>query len=80
MTSPVRCVVDTSVCIKHFIADPLTPKANQLFDCLIEPGTEIFVPDLLYIESANTFWKYVRAKLYTAAEVQADLVTLKALP
>jgi predicted nucleic acid-binding protein len=25
-------------------------------------------------------WKYDRAKLYTAAEVQADLATLKALP
>lgn len=80
MTNPLRCVVDTSVGIKHFIADPLTPKVNQLFDRLAYSQTEIFVPDLFYIESANTFWKYVRARLYTAAEVQADLTTLKALP
>ena len=80
MTTPLRCVVDTSVCIKQFIADPLTPKVNQLFDHFANPQTEIFVPDLFYIECANTFWKYVRARMYTAAEVQTDLVTLKAFP
>jgi predicted nucleic acid-binding protein len=80
MTTPLRCVVDTSVGIKHFISDPLSPKVNLLFDHLGYPQTEIFVPDLFYIESANTFCKYVRARLYTAAEVRADLATLKALP
>lgn len=54
MTTSLRCVVDTSVCIKQFIADPLTPKVNQLFDHLDNPQAEIFVPDLLYIECANT--------------------------
>ncbi|MBW4454094.1 MAG: type II toxin-antitoxin system VapC family toxin [Nostoc indistinguendum CM1-VF10] len=80
MSNPLRCVVDTSVCIKYFIADPLTAKVNQLFSHLANPQTEIFVPDLFYIECANTFWKYVRAKMYTAAEVQTDLATLKAFP
>ncbi|WP_152590003.1 type II toxin-antitoxin system VapC family toxin [Nostoc sphaeroides] len=80
MSNPLRCVVDTSVCIKYFIADPLTAKVNQLFGHLVNPQTEIFVPDLFYIECANTFWKYVRARMYTAAEVQTDLATLKAFP
>ena len=80
MTDVLRCVMDTSVCIKEFISDPLTPKVNQLFDHLSYPQTEIFVPDLFYIKVANTFWKYVRAKLYTEDEVQADIATLKALP
>ncbi|MEH2364625.1 type II toxin-antitoxin system VapC family toxin [Nostoc sp.] len=80
MSNPLRCVVDTSVCIKYFIADPLTVKVNQLFGHLANPQTEIFVPDLFYIECANTFWKYVRARMYTAAEVQTDLATLKAFP
>ncbi|MBN3875297.1 MULTISPECIES: type II toxin-antitoxin system VapC family toxin [unclassified Nostoc] len=80
MSNPLRCVVDTSVCIKYFIADPLTGKVNQLFGHLANPQTEIFVPDLFYIECANTFWKYVRARMYTAAEVQTDLATLKAFP
>ncbi|WP_292703270.1 MULTISPECIES: type II toxin-antitoxin system VapC family toxin [unclassified Nostoc] len=80
MSNPLRCVVNTSVCIKYFIADPLTAKVNQLFVHLANPQTEIFVPDLFYIECANTFWKYVRARMYTAAEVQTDLATLKAFP
>ena len=29
MTSFLRCVIDTNICIKQFIADPLTPKVNQ---------------------------------------------------
>ncbi|MDZ7961618.1 MAG: type II toxin-antitoxin system VapC family toxin [Aulosira sp. DedQUE10] len=80
MTNPLNSVVDTSVCIKYFIADPLTAKVNQLFGHLANPQTEIYVPDLFYIECANALWKYVRARMYTAAEVQADLATLKAFP
>ncbi|MBD2164258.1 type II toxin-antitoxin system VapC family toxin [Calothrix membranacea FACHB-236] len=80
MTNSLRCVVDTSVCIKYFIADPLTAKVNQLFSHLANPQAEIYVPDLFYIECANVFWKYVRARMYTAAEIQADLATLKAFP
>ncbi|MDZ8222884.1 MULTISPECIES: type II toxin-antitoxin system VapC family toxin [unclassified Nostoc] len=80
MSIPLKCVVDTSVCIKYFISDPLTPKVNQLFDHLANPQTEMFVPDLFYIECANALWKYVRARMYTGAEVQADLATLKAFP
>jgi predicted nucleic acid-binding protein len=68
------------VCVKQFISDPLTPKVHQLFDLLAYPGTEFFVPDLFYIETANILWKYVRARLYTIDEVLADLATLKALP
>lgn len=78
MTSPLRCVVDTSVCIKQFIPDPLSSKVVELFAHLVNPQTEIFVPDLFYIECANTLWKYVRAGRYSAAEVQVDLASLKA--
>jgi predicted nucleic acid-binding protein len=80
MTTPLRCVVDTSVCIKQFITDPLTPKVNQLFDHFVNPQTEIFVPDLFYIECGNILWKYVRAGLYAVADVPADLASLKAFP
>jgi predicted nucleic acid-binding protein len=79
MTVPLRCVLDTNVCIKQFIVDPLTPKANQLFDHLNDPSTEFFIPDLFYIECANALWKYVRANLYTSVQVHADLTDLKAL-
>lgn len=79
MTVLLRCVLDTNVCIKQFIADPLTSKVNQLFDHLNDPSAEFFVPDLFYIECANTLWKYVRANLYTAEQVQADITDLKTL-
>lgn len=80
MTHPLRCVVDASVGIKQFIPDPLSSQVDQLFAQLNLPGVELFVPDLFYIECANILWKYVRAKLYTATDVPADLATLKALP
>jgi predicted nucleic acid-binding protein len=79
MTVPLKCVLDTNVCIKLFIVDPLTLKVNQLFDCLNDPSTEFFVPDLFYVECANTLWKYVRANLYTSDRIYADLTDLKAL-
>lgn len=80
MSAPFRCVVDASVGIKLFIPDPLSSKARELFDRLGYPQTEIFVPDLFYIECANTIWKYVRAGRYAAADAPADLADLKTLP
>ena len=80
MNNSFRCVLDVSVSTKQFIEDPLSDKVNRLFDLLTLPSTEFFIPDLFYIESTNTLWKYVRAGLYTAAEVRADLVDLQALP
>ncbi|MBC1236323.1 type II toxin-antitoxin system VapC family toxin [Nostoc sp. 2RC] len=80
MSNPLRCVIDTSVCIKYFIADPLTTKVNQLLGHLANPQTEIYVPDLFYIECTNVLLKYVRARMYTAAEIQTDLATLKSFP
>ncbi len=80
MTTPLRCVVDTSVSIKQFIPDPLTPKVVDLFAHLAYPQTEIFVPDLFYIECTNTLWKYVRAGRYASTLVQGNLSSLKTFP
>ncbi len=80
MNDPLRCVLDVSVSTKQFIDDPLSPKVDRLLDFLSDPQTEIFVPDLFYIETTNTLWKYARAGLLTSAEVQANLASLKALP
>ncbi|MFB2895032.1 type II toxin-antitoxin system VapC family toxin [Aerosakkonemataceae cyanobacterium BLCC-F50] len=79
MSNPLQCVIDANVGIKQFIADPLTPKVNQLLAHSNISNTEIYIPDLFYIEVTNIFWKYVRAGMYTAVEVQADLATLKSL-
>lgn len=51
--TPFRCVVDASVGIKQFISDPLSAKTVQLFEKLNNPSTEIFIPDLFYVECAN---------------------------
>ena len=79
MSASLQCVLDTSVCVKQFISDPLTPKVNQLFGLLNNSLTEFFVPDLFYVECANVLWKYVRANLYAADQVRADLADLKDL-
>ena len=79
MTDPVRCVVDASVGIKQFIPDRMSSKVVLLFTHLEIPQTEIFVPDLFYIECANIIWKYVRAGLYAGADVPTDLANLRAL-
>jgi predicted nucleic acid-binding protein len=79
MTASLRCVIDTNICIKQFINDPLTPKVNQLFDHLNDPSCEFYIPDLFYIECANVFWKYVRANLYSIEQVETDLSDLKDL-
>lgn len=80
MTTPLRCVVDANVGIKHFIPDPLSDKVDRLLAHLAYPQTEIFVPDLFYIESANIFLKYVRAGRYNTANLQENLATIKAFP
>ncbi len=80
MTDPLRCVLDASVSIKQFIPDPLTEKVNQLLDSLAHPQTEIFVPDLFYIESSNALLKYFNKGLYTKTQVKKDLSNLKDLP
>jgi predicted nucleic acid-binding protein len=80
MTSPIKCVVDASVCIKQFIPDSLASKTAQLFAHLANPDNQIFVPDLLYIESANALWRYIRAGQLTLARVQTYLARLKSFP
>lgn len=38
MTVALRCVIDTNICIKLFVADLLTSKVNQLFTHLDDPS------------------------------------------
>lgn len=80
MTASLKCVLDTNVAIKQFIDDPLTAKANQLFEHFSDPAAQFFVPDLFYIERANVFWTYVRAQLYTADQAILGLSILDQLP
>jgi predicted nucleic acid-binding protein len=55
------CVVDASVGIKLFVAEPLSDEAHALFSHLADdPPARLHVPDLFYIECTNILWKYVR--------------------
>lgn len=55
------CVVDASVGIKLFVAEPLSDEAHALFAHLADvPPARFHVPDLFYVECTNILWKYVR--------------------
>ena len=56
------CVVDASAGIKLFLDEPLSERADTLFDHLSDdPPARFHVPDLFFVECANILWKYARA-------------------
>ena len=70
-------VVDASVGIKLFVAEPLSDQAYALFSGLsASPPVDLYVPDLFFIECANILWKYVRRGQCPLATAQADLADL----
>jgi predicted nucleic acid-binding protein len=80
MTAPFSCVVDASVAVKLYLAEPLAAEAVALFGLLADPANVFHVPGLFYVECANIFWKYVQRGLATAIQASNDLASLKALP
>ena len=73
-------VVDASVGIKLFVAEPLSDRAYALFSKLSEESpVKLYVPDLFYIECTNILLKYVRRFGRSVEDVQADLADLKLL-
>jgi predicted nucleic acid-binding protein len=73
MSVPVACVVDASVAVKLFLAEPLAAEAHALFALLADPLTVFHVPDLFYAECGNIFWKCVQRGDATPAEVAVHL-------
>jgi predicted nucleic acid-binding protein len=75
------CVVDASVGIKLFLVEPLSDRADVLFDHLTSsPPARFYVPDLFYIECANVLWKYVRFHGYSQEAAEENLAHLVQLP
>jgi len=73
-------VVDASVGIKLFVDEPLSERAQALFNKLTEdPPAELYVPDLFYIECANILLKYMRRFGRSLKDSQADLADLNTL-
>ncbi len=57
----LRCVLDASVGIQLFVEEKYSNKVQRIFVKLAEdPGAEIYVPDLFYIECANILLKYTQ--------------------
>lgn len=50
-------VVDANVVVKLFVDEEFSDKAQRLFR---SSHLVAYVPDLLYIECTNIFWKYMR--------------------
>jgi predicted nucleic acid-binding protein len=73
-------VVDASVAIKLYLAEPLATEAQALFARLADPTTIFHIPDLFYIESANVLWKQVQRGSATATQVASHYAALAALP
>lgn len=80
MTAPLACVVDASVAVKLYLAEPLAAEAVALFGLLADPANVFHVPDLFYAECTNIFWKYVRRGGATPAQVTVHLADLLSLP
>ena len=74
------CVVDASVGIKLFLDEPLSDRADVLFDHLADDLPARFhVPDLFFIECANILWKYVRYHGYPLENARQDVADLRGL-
>jgi len=75
------CVVDASVGIKLFLAEPLSERADVLFAQLsTAPPARFYVPDLFFIECTNVLWKYVQRFTYPPETARQDIADLVRLP
>jgi predicted nucleic acid-binding protein len=75
------CVLDASVGIKLFLIEPLSEQADALFAHVAEdPSTQLYVPDLFFVECTNILWKYVRWHGYPVQNAHEDLTDLLRLP
>ncbi|HVS35753.1 MAG TPA: type II toxin-antitoxin system VapC family toxin [Gemmataceae bacterium] len=81
MTAAVLdCVVDAGVGIKLCITEPDSALADALLAlAAASPPTELYVPDLFYIECANIWWKHVQRLGLPRAKAERDMQKLCAL-
>ncbi len=66
-------VVDASVVMANFLAEPETPYAQALFrDFMVNQNHSLILPEFGKLECANVIWKHVR--LYGLAQSQGELL------
>jgi len=75
------CVLDASVGVKLFLLEPLSDRAEALFNHLTDaPPARFYVPDLFFVECANVLWKYVQHFGYSPDAARQDVSDLIRLP
>lgn len=68
------CVVDAGVALQRFLVEPLSHRADALFDHLSHsPPARFDVPDLFFAECADILWEYVGHFGYSAEVARQDL-------
>ncbi|HOS42296.1 MAG TPA: type II toxin-antitoxin system VapC family toxin [Armatimonadota bacterium] len=79
--SLIPCVIDASVLIKLFLKEEHTVDVQYLIHTYLadNEASVLSVPDLVYVECANIFWKEVRKKVYTMMAARHALVHLRLL-
>ncbi len=70
-------VVDASVGIKLYVAEPFAERARDLF--MGQPASRLHVPGLFFGECANILWKYVRRFGMPLADARRIVPDLRAL-
>jgi predicted nucleic acid-binding protein len=72
--------VDASVGIKLCIAEPLSDRDDALLALAVaDPPTQLYVPDLFYVECANILWKHVQRLGLPSDKALENLEQLRAL-
>lgn len=64
-----RCVVDASLLVKLFVVEENSREAVAA----VEAVDSLFAPDLVWAETANVLWKYVRRGDLPASDAEAIL-------
>ena len=72
-------VVDASVIIAALVSDPQTAHARAMLD-QVKPLADLHMPEFGRIECANVLWKRVRFHGMPAAQAEALIADLIALP
>ena len=67
-----KVVVDSSVVIKWFVTEPLTPEAQRVLDGYQAGTLTLMAPDLLAAEIGNVVWKKYR--LHGLAQEDAEQI------
>ena len=74
-----KVVVDSSVAIKWFVAEPLSEQARRVLDGYQSGALTLIAPDLLAAEIGNIVWKKYRSQGLAKADVEQIIAAFREL-